>query len=176
MPAQNWQLLQGQDPGSPGQWGGGAFAMVYRDPLDAARAARRDRIPIAEYPDGYLGTIQSRREDRLLKNLSGRMNERNYQRGVHKGERIDPSDYFWPEGGPVDPEAGLRAQARGGRWTAQGGTSVERFVAGGQYARQAGRELLGPIDSPEVVDPQRVQGLRQLLPAWGGGAIVGPRV
>jgi hypothetical protein len=61
------------------------------------------RTPSAEYPDGYLGTIRSRRDDRgngtdtVLDSLKNRQNQRAYQRGVHKGERIDPAQYMWPE-------------------------------------------------------------------------------
>jgi hypothetical protein len=60
------------------------------------------RTPSAEYPDGYLGTIRSRRDDRgngtdtVLDSLKARQNQRGYQRGVHKGERIDPGEYMWP--------------------------------------------------------------------------------
>jgi hypothetical protein len=60
------------------------------------------RTPSAEYPDGYLGTIRSRRDDRgngtdtVLDSLKSRQTQRGYQRGVHKGERIDPGQYMWP--------------------------------------------------------------------------------
>jgi hypothetical protein len=61
------------------------------------------RAPQAEYPDGYLGTIRSRRDDKgngtdtVLDSLKSRQTQRGYQRGVHKGERIDPTQYMWPE-------------------------------------------------------------------------------
>jgi hypothetical protein len=67
----------------------------YRDVLDAQRGMHR-RTPEAEFPDGYLGTIRSRRDDRLLDGLKDRQNRRPYSRGVHKGERVNPSDYFFP--------------------------------------------------------------------------------
>src|SRR5437763_11635062 len=74
--------------------GGGHQAIGYRSGLDARRSAGgADRVPSAEYPDGYLGTITARRDDRLLKNVQSRLTERSYQRGVHKGERVDPQDY-----------------------------------------------------------------------------------
>ena len=69
---------------------------VPRDYLDALRMNWR-RTPEAQYPDGYLGTIKTRREDRMLNSLKRRMNNRPYTRGIHKGERIDTTDYFWPE-------------------------------------------------------------------------------
>jgi hypothetical protein len=35
--------------------------------------------------------------DTVLDSLKNRQNQRAYQRGVHKGERIDPASYMWPE-------------------------------------------------------------------------------
>jgi hypothetical protein len=75
-----------------------------RDPLDAARMAQF--TPEAQYPDGYLGTIRSRRDDRLLNAVKERQNARPYQRGVHKGERVSPSDYFWDEA-IISPDDGI---------------------------------------------------------------------
>ena len=93
-PSQNWQSL-----GGGGLYGynnqGGAGTPVARDSLDATRIGV-GRIPSAEYPDGYLGTIRSRRDDRLLDSIKSRVGQKQYQRGVHKGERVEPSMYFWP--------------------------------------------------------------------------------
>jgi hypothetical protein len=74
------------------------------------------RTPSAEYPDGYLGTIRSRRDDRgtgtdtVLDSLKSRQNQRGYQRGVHKGERIDPGQYMWPDG--LKPDRRLKVGAK----------------------------------------------------------------
>ena len=69
------------------------------------------RTPEATYPDGYLGTVPSRRGDRLMDGLKARTTNRPYTRGIHKGERIDHRDYVWP------PEfnlwTGLEYQAAG---------------------------------------------------------------
>ena len=65
------------------------------DPLDNLRMYWR-RTPEATYPDGYLGTVPSRRGDRLLDGLKSRATNRPTTRGVHKGERIDSRDYHWP--------------------------------------------------------------------------------
>lgn len=95
-PQQNWQSLGGN-----GFFGynnqGGAGTPIARDELDSTRMGI-GRVPSAEYPDGYLGTIRSRRDDRLLDSVKSRVNQKAYQRGVHKGERIEPSMYYWPEG------------------------------------------------------------------------------
>lgn len=91
----------------------------YRNRKDALLAAR---IPTAMYPDGYLGTVQSRRQDRLRAQGGGtRMTQRSYQRGVHVGARVEPQQYFWSE--EVYPEAGLVAQSEG-----------RRFAPTGEYA------------------------------------------
>jgi hypothetical protein len=96
-----WQNVTPMGVGGPGtveQGGGGGYGpqVFFRDSMDARRSMW-GQTPEATYPDGYLGTIRSRRDDRLLDTLKNRQAEKAYQRGVHKGERIDPSDYFWPK-------------------------------------------------------------------------------
>ena len=92
-----WQYLTPMGVGAPGappqQPAGGnpPPQVFFRDSLDAAREGRSDLG--TGYPDGYLSTIRSRREDAPG---TDRENQRAYQRGVHKGERIDPQDYQWP--------------------------------------------------------------------------------
>lgn len=101
-------------------YGGGGTA-VARNELDYLRMGV-GKEPSAEYPDGYLGTIRTRRDDkgrpgstseRALDSLKVRITQRSYQRGVHRGERIDPSDYYYP--GELKPDRGIRRQSRGVR-------------------------------------------------------------
>lgn len=104
MPSQNVQSLgAGGLYGTYTNYGGGGVA-VARSELDYMRLGV-GREPSAEYPDGYLGTIRTRRDDRgrpnsvseqVLNGLKVRQTQRGYQRGVHRGERIDPSDYYLP--------------------------------------------------------------------------------
>lgn len=104
---QNWQYLGASGYiGSYTTTGGGGTPVVPRSSMDFARMGV-GRAPQAEYPDGYLGTIRSRRDDKgkpysvgdtVLDSLKNRQNQRAYQRGVHKGERIDQAQYLWPEG------------------------------------------------------------------------------
>jgi hypothetical protein len=104
MPSQNIQSLgAGGLYGTYTNYGGGGVA-VARSELDYLRIGV-GREPSAEYPDGYLGTIRTRRDDRgrpnsvseqVLNGLKVRQTQRGYQRGVHRGERIDPSDYYLP--------------------------------------------------------------------------------
>ena len=84
-----------------------------RSAMDFARIGV-GRAPQAEYPDGYLGTIRSRRDDKgkpyaisdtVLDSLKNRQNQRAYQRGVHRGERIDAAQYMWPEN--LEPDRSL---------------------------------------------------------------------
>jgi hypothetical protein len=99
---QNTQSLgAGGMYGTYTNYGGGGVA-VARSELDYLRMGV-GREPSAEYPDGYLGTIRTRRDDRgrpnsvseqVLNGLKVRQTQRGYQRGVHRGERIDPGEYY----------------------------------------------------------------------------------
>jgi len=171
----NWSYLPGVDqPGSNVRANGGAGtqALRFRDGLDAARSAMGDRVPSAEYPDGYLGTIQSRREDRVLNKVKQKLNDRSYQRGVHKGERIDPSDYYWPD--EINPQIGLEYEARGLKWRAKGSTVIERLAHMGKTEVAspaevaAARQMYGLTDpgTPNEIDPIRQQRMAKLMPSW----------
>jgi hypothetical protein len=109
-----------QSLGASGLYGtytnyGGGGVPVARSELDYLRMGV-GREPQAEYPNGYLGTIRSRRDDRGRLNsaseevLEGvkRLNQRSYQRGVHRGERIDASDYYLPK--ELSMDRGIRRQ------------------------------------------------------------------
>jgi hypothetical protein len=122
-PNQNWQAL-----GAGGMYGGYSMGsgggntihdVTARSRLDGLRMGT-GRVPSAEYPDGYVGTIRSRRDDKgkpnsvseaVLDSIQTRVNQRSYQRGVHKGERIDPGDYAWPQ--EWSNETGVMNQMRG---------------------------------------------------------------
>jgi hypothetical protein len=129
---------------------------VFRDQMDARRSMWR-RTPDAEYPDGYLGTITSRRKDRLIEAIGKQMNRKVYDRGVHKGERIDQSDYFWPA--DQDPMRGLAAVAYGVR-QAPIQTVPERMMV------NDGKSL--PYDNAAyvVLDPKRRDQLARLSPRY----------
>jgi hypothetical protein len=168
----NWQYLADGQPGSIVRANGGAGtdALTFRDPLDARRAAMGARAPSAEYPDGYLGTITDRRQDRLLKGVQKRLNDRSYQRGVHKGDKLDNGDYSWPDTGGVNPQAGLVYQAKGLKWT-QKGNPVERLAHGGKVNALSPAEMAalqqkyGISEVMAEIDPVRQQRLKKLLPS-----------
>ena len=129
---------------------------VARDELDALRLGQ-GRVPSAGYPDGYLGNVRSRREDRVLDSLKNRANQRAYQRGVHKGERIDPSDYFYPEG--LDPMRGLRAEAAGVR------QAPHMELAPAPHLVNDGKANTQSNDPVEINAARRTQ-LTHLTPGW----------
>lgn len=166
-------------PGSPVQGGGGSgntatftpggrMPIPFRDPIDAARSMMGARTPSAEYPDGYLGTIKSRRQDRLLDSLKNNLNQRGYQRGVHKGEKINPDDYFWPqEFGPDDgmmrianavPDISTGVQVFYVARPVPRGTVAERLTRYGE------RTVRG-ADSLQQ-DPRAIANIDRLRPAW----------
>jgi hypothetical protein len=177
MSGQNWQALTPYNigtPGTPGRANSGAGyqAIGFRDVLDARRSMQGDRVPQAEYPDGYLGTITNRRQDKLLSSIQSRLTQRSYQRGVHKGERVDPHDYYWNE--YVSPEAGIANQMRGLKWTASG-DPVERMVNQGKNAitspsemarLQAKYGLEGRPAQADTIDPVRAEKLKRIAPSW----------
>lgn len=105
---QNWQSIGGNGFSGYNNMGGQGTP-VARSDLDAIRIGT-GRVPQAEYPDGYLGTIRSRRDDRLLDSIKSRVNQKSYQRGVHKGERIEPNAYYW--GPEFNDQQGIQRQMK----------------------------------------------------------------
>lgn len=142
------------------QYGFGSHVVGARDGMDAARMGAR--TPEAEYPDGYLGTIQSRREDRVLDTLKKKLGDRSYQRGVHKGERIDARDYEWPA--DFTPDRGLALQARGIR-QAPLGSATEQILYGGGLPANA-QHLVEQNVRPVLAADRRRSQLAPLSPSW----------
>jgi len=144
--------------------------------LDALRMNWR-RTPEATYPDGYLGTINTRRGDRLMDGLKARTANRPNTRGIHKGERIDQRDYFWPE--EFNPWSGVQTQLTGLRWAPPGIGGYlpdERYptdrrvgprgvAVGSRYANGGG--------PPVEQDANRVSILRSQAPGWASGGTRG---
>lgn len=112
-------FLQAQ-PGSEIRSGGGGTPVVgARSALDMRRMMQSGRVPDAQYPDGYLGSSTGRHQDKLLQSYGASARyDGPHDRGVHKGERLDRSDYFWPPW--MDLTAGIRNQATGKRWALHG--------------------------------------------------------
>ena len=146
---------------------------VAHDSLDAVRMMWR-RTPEAQYPDGYLGTVRTRTEDRLLDGLKRRQINRPNNRGIHKGERIDKHDYFWP------PEfnlwTGLKVEATGMRFAPPGlGEQLEyeryptdRNKMGPRSVPVGGGPRSNAIPASGVV-PSRLPVLRGQAPPYATG-------
>lgn len=140
-------------------------APVWRDELDYKRSGYRS-TPEATWPDGYLGTITSRRGDRLMDALKSRQNERSYQRGVHKGERIDPGDYFFPPA--LQPIAGVLRQMRTDqKFAPLGNDQPTLLINDGKASPAPTSRGIPRVDAPgQTVYNPRAEQLRRLAPGW----------
>jgi hypothetical protein len=183
MSGPNWQALTqpgASFPGASTVGGGGTGAIQFRDPLDQKRSMQ-GRTPEAEYPDGYLGTIIDRHQDKLLAKVQERLNDRSYQRGVHVGSKIGRDSYYWTN--DVNPEAGLIRQAQAVRAGntisvprhAPTGNPVERLAHMGknainspaEQAEMARKYGVNPAMNPVVIsDPTRAAQMRKMLPGY----------
>jgi len=191
MPGSNWWVAAGDNfqgmPGGTTVGGGGDTSVVMpRDTMDGKRMAA-GFAPGASYPDGYLGTITDRQEDKLLASVQARLTDRSYQRGVHKGERLGQDSYYWTS--DCNPDAGIAresmadyADVEGGmvfqvaRYTPTG-NPVEKLTALGrtatmpieqqmQVAKQFG---VDPAKNPlpmTMTDPDRAAQMAHLLPSY----------
>lgn len=179
------------NPGAPAYGGGGTDLLSARNPLDAKRQAA-GFAPGASYPDGYLGNVGGRQNDKLAI-LQTRLTPTSYQRGVHAGSKQPQSAYYWSD--DVNPTMGLARQAQAIPVDSEGavvfqaqrfaptGNPVELLVNDGKTAtmsdrqrEQKLRELGGdPAMNPVTqVDPSRAARMANMLPRWsgvGGGAI-----
>lgn len=156
--------------------GGGYLITGARDILDARRLMESGHVPSAQYPDGYLGTIGAgtRREDRLLGAIANRATQKSYQRGVHKGERIDPADYYWTN--EVNPAAAIEAQMQGRKWTQTGSLIGSPLVNDGKsetlVASRARFATAERVYTQELTPPftsyneQRRAQLQRFKPGW----------
>jgi hypothetical protein len=172
MPSQNVQSLGANGMyGTYTNYGGGGVA-VARSDLDFLRLGV-GREPSAEYPDGYLGTIRTRRDDRgrpnsvseqVLDGLKVRQTQRGYQRGVHRGERIDPGDYYLPQGFAAN--RGIARQMA----AAKKGVPVPKFAPA--FALAPAPHLVNDgkantrSSSPLEMNNVRKSQLRGLSPQW----------
>lgn len=172
QPHQNVQSL-----GAGGMYGtntvyGGGGVPVARSELDYLRIGV-GRAPQAEYPDGYLGTIRTRRDDRgrdtadnVLNALKVRVGQRSYQRGVHRGERIDVQDYYYPEG--LDPMRGIRRQMKGVRdgnvIRVQRGVE-DAYAAPAPHLPNDGKANIRST-SPMSLDKRRMDQVARMRPVW----------
>ena len=145
--------------------------------LDELRMNWR-RTPEATYPDGYLGTINTRRGDRLMDGLKARTTQRPNTRGIHKGERMDQRDYFWPD--EFHLLSGIETEMTGMRYVPP---YLGEYLPDERYPTD--RKTVGPRSVPigsrylhgggpvSVQDPDRVSTLRSQAPGWASGGTRG---
>lgn len=136
-------------------------APVFRNSKDAQLAAW-GTSPDVQYPDGYLGTMSSNRRQDKLTNAVMRSNQRQYSRGVHKGEKINSGDYIWPD--EFNLYTGIQLESRGLKFAPPGAEPVRLTNDGKAGPRGIPRDLSRP-DAAEM-DLQRRSMLRTLAPPW----------
>jgi len=156
----NWAVQAQPWNGSAGKilGGGGDPAAVDL----GTGAARLDKIrmgagqlPDAQYPDGYLGNYRSKQEGKLQQ----RMNDRSYQRGVHKFVKMTPDEYRWPS--DFNPDAGIVNQARTAQAMGDGTIQTRRFGSTGDVTeRYRGYMQGGPmVTDRDMADLYRKYGI-----------------
>lgn len=135
-------------------------APVWRSAKDELLSGYRSQ-PDTTHPDGYLGTMSAnRRQDKLLGTLS-RNNARQYSRGVHKGERINPGDYIWPQ--EFNLMTGIILEAQGRKFSPPGAEPV-RLTNDGKVGP---RGIPTPQETQAAqINPQRRAYLKNLVPSW----------
>lgn len=192
MSGSNWWVDTGGlgiAPGEAAVGGGGDTSVVMpRSSLDAARMANQF-TPGASYPDGYLGTITDRQQDKLLGAVQKGLTSKSYQRGVHNGEKLGQDSYFWTA--ECNPDAGIERQSMAQLDIQEGGVvyRTERYVPAGdpvekltalgksavlppgQQAEVAKRFGVDPVKNPvpmSVTAPDRVTQMQQqyMLPSY----------
>ena len=146
-------------------------APSFRDGKDRL-LSRWGQSPDTQHPDGYLGTQagNTRRSDKLLQGIN-RQNHRSYSRGVHKGERVNPGDYVWPD--ELNLDTGLLAQSQYKKIGHQQ-WAPKQGVPGAEPVRLTNDGKAGPRGVPrgldrvemEPIDPQRRALLKNLAPRW----------
>jgi hypothetical protein len=170
-----------QNLGANGMYGtattyGGGGMPVARGELDFLRIGV-GRVPSAEYPDGYLGTIRTRRDDRgrpastsdkVLDSMKVRIGQKSYQRGVHRGERVDPSDYYYP--GALKPDRGIKRQMRaqydGNVYMATRYVENQKLVPAPHLPNDGKAGPNVRSDSPYAINEKRVSQLSNMRPNW----------
>lgn len=170
-----------QNLGAGGMYGtnttyGGGGVPVARSELDWLRIGV-GREPSAEYPDGYLGTIRTRRDDRgrpnstsdkVLDSMKSRVGQRSYQRGVHRGERIDASDYYYPEG--FEPDRGIKRQMKavvaGNVMSTKRNSDNVKLVPAPHLPNDGKAGPTVRSDSPGQINQKRADQWARMKPSW----------
>jgi hypothetical protein len=176
----NWMVNAQPWNGGGGQniTGGGGNPVNPVQALDKARMGE-NQLPGAQYPDGYLGSVNGKQRGKQDDKVRSRLGDRAYQRGVHKDTKMAPDQYQWP----VDfgPMSGLETQMNARRSGnvilvprfVSTGDPVERYNSGMQLSdaqRQAVYQRYGVNaatgQSTDPVNPARRAVMEQALPPY----------
>jgi len=134
---------------------------IFRNNKDQ-RLSGRGTMADTTYPDGYLGTMSSnRRQDKILGTLN-RSNQRQYSRGVHKGERVNPGDYVWPE--EFNLWTGIVYEKEGKKFAPPGAIPVQLTNDG--KVGPKGIPRTAEKQNKEFIDAERRAQLQSLRPSW----------
>lgn len=102
-----------------------------------------------------------------MDSLKARQNQRSYQRGVHKGERIDQGDYFWDR--QLNVMSGIQRQMRTDKRFSPIGSPPQHLINDGKpgLEMQVPSRGIPRVDSPgHVVQNPRAAALARLAPGW----------
>jgi hypothetical protein len=103
-----------------------------------------------------------------MDSLKIRVGQRSYQRGVHRGERIDQSDYYYPEG--LENYRGIARQmkaAKVGNVYLSTRNVEDARIAPAPHLPNDGKA--GPTvksDSPMSINRVRQEQMSRMRPAW----------
>ena len=113
--------------------------------------------------------------------LKARSDNKPYSRGVHKGERLDSNDYFWPD--EFRPELGVVAQSEGHRFVSKPMLMEAGFTKfkptdrenRPKMARVGTKGLPSRVGTVQwgTIDSERTEALRRLVPNWSSGPGMG---
>jgi hypothetical protein len=102
----------------------------------------------------------------VLDGLKVRVGQRSYQRGVHRGERIDVQDYYYPEG--LENTRGIARQMKavkdGNVYRVQRGVE-NAMAAPAPHLPNDGKANMRST-SPMSLDKRRVDQMARMRPAW----------
>jgi hypothetical protein len=97
-----------------------------------------------------------------------RLGQRGYQRGVHRGERIDPSDYYYP--GNLKADRGIKRQMRaqydGNVYMTKRYVENQKLVPAPHLPNDGKAGPNVRSDSPYAVNQKRVSQLSNMRPSW----------
>ena len=134
----------------------------FRSPKDYLLSGHRTGVE-TQYPDGYLGPMEgNRRADKILGHIE-RMNLRQYSRGVHKGKRINPTDYIWPQ--EFNKFTGIAFMDKGLKY-APPGMEEKRLTNDGKIGGAEALRRAQPGSEKVPINPERQSRLRHMLPLY----------